>query len=119
MGGDFIINPLWFYIFNVCENLGSVFTIGAFVIGVFTFIVFGICDIDIKEPVKLFKKLAFSFVLFIFLAILTPSQKTCYQMMIASLATEENLKIATDSAQNVIDYIIEKVDVLLEEEKAE
>ena len=119
MGGDFIINPFWFYIFNICENLSSVFTVGAFLIGAFTFVIFVICEIDVKEPMKLFKKLAFSCILFIFLAILTPNQQTCYQMMIASLATQENLIIATDSAQNVVDYIIEKVDVLLEEEKAE
>lgn len=38
-----------------------------------------------------------------------PSKETCYQMMVASQVTEENIKSAEDVIKNSVDYIFEKL----------
>ena len=49
-------------------------------------------------------------VLLMTLNMLLPSKKTCYQMMIASQVTEENVKKAEDVIKDSVDYIFEKID---------
>ena len=39
-----------------------------------------------------------------------PSKETCYQMMVASQVTEENIKSAEDVIKDSVDYIFEKID---------
>lgn len=38
-----------------------------------------------------------------------PSKKACYQMMIASQVTKENIQKAEDTIKSPVDYIFEKI----------
>lgn len=40
---------------------------------------------------------------------LLPSKKTCYQMMIASQITDDNIQKAEDTIKKSVDYIFEKI----------
>ena len=40
---------------------------------------------------------------------LLPSKKTCYQMMIASQITDNNIQKAEDVIKDSVDYIFEKI----------
>lgn len=120
MGGTYIIHPIWFYIFNVCQHLSELsfiallLSIGGFAMA---FFILDFCDFKC-----VCKKFIIAIAILLSLTIFVPSQKTCYQMMVASLATHENVEIAAGTAKNVVDYIIESVDELIEsneEEKAE
>ena len=51
--------------------------------------------------------------------VLSPSEKACYQMMAASIITPNNLETVGTTAENIIDYIIESVDHLLDENENE
>jgi len=43
------------------------------------------------------------------LIIITPTPKTCYQMLVASFVTKENINLVANEAKSSIDYIVEKI----------
>ena len=43
-----------------------------------------------------------------------PSESTCYKMMAAEIVTPDNIEAAGNTAQNIIDYIIESIDKIIE-----
>ena len=66
--------------------------------------------IDEAKIIKTIKKIVVAGVLLMTFDMLLPSKKTCYQMMIASQVTEENVKKAEDVIKDSVDYIFEKID---------
>ena len=50
---------------------------------------------------------------------LIPSEKTCYQMLTASLCTKENIEYLKETGKDLVDYIIETADALTNEEEEE
>ena len=52
--------------------------------------------------------------LLIILGCLIPGTETVYKMLIASFVTPDNVAAAGDSIYNIVDYIIESVDKLIE-----
>lgn len=50
---------------------------------------------------------------------LIPSKETYYQMMAASMITTENINIAGDTITDTVDYIVDSIDKLLEENTSE
>lgn len=53
----------------------------------------------------------------LFLATVIPDKQTCYAMMVANVATPNNLTAVKDSGQDIVDYIIEASERLSKEEK--
>ena len=118
-----IINPLWFYLINLSSNLHiacSVITVLAFII---VFILILLIDMseeefDMGEKFKsLGTKLVIIGIVCTFISILTPSKETCYQMMVASLITKNNIKITAEAGKETIDYIVDSIDKLLDEQE--
>lgn len=105
-----IINPWLFYLVDVISNLKIMFCIFPLVIlaGILLWIV---CDEDANEEKlnRLFKKWFIVVIVFLAFALFLPSKKTCYQMMVASQVTEENIKSAEDVIKDSVDYIFEKI----------
>lgn len=109
-----IINPWLLYLVNFLGDLKDICSIVLIVCGVaMAFLAFnGFIDED-EEKLKANKKtnkrlLAVSLSMLIVITFI-PSKKTCYQMMIASQVTEENVKKAEDVIKDSVDYIFEKI----------
>lgn len=112
-----IINPWLFYLVDVIGNFKS----SCFVLLLIIVIGFGATvlieigeaadelELDTVKVIKTLKRMAVVGVLLMTLNMLLPSKKTCYQMMIASQVTEENVKKAEDVIKDSVDYIFEKI----------
>lgn len=112
-----IINPWLFYLVDVIGNFKS----SCFVLLLIIVIGFGATvlieigeaadelELDTVKVIKTLKRMAVVGVLLMTLNMLLPSKKTCYQMMIASQVTEENVKKAEDVIKDSVDYIFEKM----------
>ncbi len=117
-----IINPLWFYLANVIENVGALlFTIAIFSGSIF--IVLLICSavecFKIETCIKYLKRLLFICIVSSILTSFCPTKDTCYQMMTAAMITPNNITAVGEAATDVVDYIIDSVDTLLEKEDKE
>lgn len=112
-----IINPWLFYLVDVIDN----FKTACFVLILIIVISFGATtlielgdaadelELDEAKVIKTLKKMAIVVVLLMTFNMFLPSKKTCYQMMIASQVTEENVKKAEDVIKDSVDYIFEKI----------
>ena len=67
-------------------------------------------NLKINNCVKIMKKIAVFFAIVIVLLILLPSRETMYTMFTLHYVTEDNIKMVGDSAQDVVDYIFDKVE---------
>ena len=117
-----IINPLWFYLANIVENFGGLLLAIAGFSGAI-FIVLLICGMigcfEIEKYAKFLKRLLITCIITSVLTSLCPTKDTCYQMMTATMITPNNITAVGDAATDVVDYIIESVDTLLDAEDEE
>ena len=121
-----IINPLWFYLIGVSENVACTFWIvgGLLItIGIIIGIVllcegWGMNEDMVKKILKVFKKAVIIGGLLVTVSDLTPSKDTCYKMMTAALVTPNNITAVGEAATDVVDYIVDSVDKLLEGDEA-
>ena len=121
-----IINPLWFYLIGISENVACTFWIvGGLLLA--AGIVIGIlvmcegCNMDadmVKTLVKFVKKAIVIGGILVTVGNLTPSKDTCYKMMTAALVTPNNITAVGEAATDVVDYIVDSVDKLLEGDEA-
>lgn len=109
-----IINPWLFYLVNFLGDLKDICSIVLIVCGVaMTFLTLnGFIDED-EEKLKANKKtkkrlLVVSLSLLIAIAFI-PAKETCYQMMIASQVTDDNIQSAENVIKDSVDYIFEKL----------
>lgn len=112
-----IINPWMFYLVDVINN----FKTACFVLILLIVIGFGAItlieigetadelELDEAKVIKTLKKMAIVVVLLMTFNMLLPSKKTCYQMMIASQITDNNIQKAEDVIKDSVDYIFEKI----------
>ena len=121
-----IINPLWFYLIGISENVACTFGIvgGLLItIGIIIGIVllcegWGMNEDMVKKILKVFKKAVIIGGLLVTVGNLIPSQDTCYKMMTAALVTPNNITAVGEAATDVVDYIVDSVDKLLEGDEA-
>lgn len=109
-----LINPWLFYLVNFLGDLKDICSFVLIVCGVaMVFLTFnGFIDED-EEKLKTNKKtkmrlLVVSVSMLIAIAFI-PAKETCYQMMIASQVTDDNIQSAEDVIKNSVDYIFEKL----------
>lgn len=121
-----IINPLWFYLIGISENIACTFWIvGGIILTIVVIAGILIACVawdeaeKIKDFFKIGKKATIIGILLITIGNLIPSKSTCYQMMTAGLVTPNNITAVGDAATDVVDYIIESVDTLLDAEDEE
>ena len=118
-----IINPIWFYLIGISENVACTFwVVGGLILTASVILgVMLMCDawdIDV-QLLKVFKKTIIIGGLLITVGNLIPSKDTCYKMMTAALVTPNNIAVVGEAATDVVDYIIDSVDQLLEENDKE
>lgn len=127
-----IINPFWFYLIGIANSLGVFLTIIAGLMSIIYFIFLisyfvtsiegGFNKEDKKNMNNFLRKGSIMCFILIIVACLIPNEKTCYQMLTASLCTKENIEYLKETGKNLVDYIIETADTLTngeEEEKRE
>ena len=105
-----IINPIWFYLVGIATTLKIVIAFIAALI-----IVIAIVTAMDKGFIKEVKRLCIIGSILTILFCLIPSEKTCYQMMVASLVTKDNVEYVTETGKDIVDYIIESVDIIMED----
>ena len=105
-----IINLLFFYLIHLADNLrttaGILIFIGLAII-IFATILYGLMDGFTKCTHTLIKTFIIVVCVSIVIVIFIPSQETCYQMFVASLATPDNLNWVVDTGKSIADYIVE------------
>ena len=104
-----IINPLFFYLIHLADNLRTTARILIF-IGlaiIFATTLWGMMDGFTKCTHTLIKTFIIVVCVSIVIVIFIPSQETCYQMFVASLATPDNLNWVVDTGKSIADYIVE------------
>ena len=110
-----IINPWLFYLVDVIGNFKLVcfalLLLAVLGLGVTTIIRYDEAEeeLDEMELIKNLKKMVIVAALLITFSIFLPSKKTCYQMMIASQITDNNIQKAEDVIKESVDYIFEKI----------
>ena len=112
-----IINPWLFYLVDVINNFKTscLALLLIIVIGFGSTVLIEVgeakdeLELDAVKVIKTLKRMAVVGVLLMTLNMLLPSKKTCYQMMIASQVTEENIQKAEDTIKSSVDYIFEKI----------
>lgn len=119
----YYINPIWFYLSDICYStkgvmLGMAITLVCFGLigylitsGIATEWEFHLNSEDEKKQEKWFKRFKVSIILGIiamFLFCIIPSKEGVTKMMIASVVTQENVQSIKGDAKELIDYITEK-----------
>ncbi len=106
-----IINPIWFYLIQVSNSFKIASGVGAAILGVVAFFIFAASQETYYEEteekyIKVCKLCIKVAVILLVLAVVLPSQETCYQMLIASQVTTENINTLIDTVKNCVDYIV-------------
>lgn len=112
-----IIHPLWFYLFEVLTNLSTILLTVGIISAVFVIVFF--IDLAIENAVDTAIKTLKKYIIFILVVFLLnsliPSKETCYTMMAASMVTPNNINTVGQTTEEIVDYIVDSVDQLLEE----
>lgn len=126
----YIINPTWFYWISVVSSLEVFLVIMGLLMGCVVGIValsymiakenalaypnssrgeIAFCEF-VEKKFKL-KTLTIISIIFLALPTLIPSKTVMTQILVASQVTHENLAVVQESAVELIDYIVEKVNI--------
>ena len=109
-----IRSPLYFYLIFLGESFGFPMVLcGMGLLVVAAMIAF---ENGVTKSVK--KLFIFGILLFT-LESFIPNESTCYKMIAASMVTPNNIEAIGTTAENVVDYIVESVDKLMEEKENE
>ena len=122
-----IINPIWFYFASTLDGLKEfLYIIGiliALVGAVATIVlIFGDPTSDFEEKIcniicPKYAKCLWIGLFITSLGILTPNQNTIYKIMAVNLITPNNIETVGGVTTDIIDYIVDSVDKILEENK--
>lgn len=115
---NYIINPMFFYLANICETIKVISLVLFIVSGValifmafFIFNEYAYCDEDDKEY-KLLKKwtkiVGIALTISLTLLLFVPSEETLYKMQLAKLTTIENVDKTFEYIDKAVDKILEQ-----------
>ena len=113
-----IINPLWFYLIDVLAFFGESACFISIAI-ILIMVIGGIVMIDRFSEIedwfksKTFKKVMTLATIMLIIGMLIPAEETAYKMLIASLITPDNIAATGGAIQDIVDYIINSVNELL------
>ena len=113
-----IINPLWFYLIDTITSL-KVIVVALGLLLLLALIFISMLSSYTNDEFLNFwktkgKKGLLPILFLIIFGCLIPGTETAYKMLIASFVTPDNVAAAGDSIYNIVDYIIESVDKLIE-----
>lgn len=121
----YIINPLFFYLASLADNL-QMLSIIVFSVSLIVAIIFGVvwcCEIndyncfrsddDDKTQIlnffkKMFKTSIITVIVSATLMAIVPSEETINKMIISSVITKEKIEGVKTDAKELVDYIVEK-----------
>lgn len=109
-----IINPWWIYLAGQCENVMALLTIGGAFLLVAS-IIWGIAHMegDVQRSPKKIFTIA---IIALLISALIPDQETVYTMMTVRYVTPNNIKTVGSTVESTIDYIVDKIDEIIEKE---
>lgn len=108
-----IINPLWFYLFDMIDNICVLALVVGSLTGLFcVFLFLEVRPFDEKEN-KIFKRAVILCCASILFAALLPSKEVLCQMLVASYITPDNIELVGDAGQSIVDYIVESIGEIL------
>ena len=116
-----IINPWLIYVAEVSENLRVINIIIGVILSIITglFILFSL--VEEEDPFANYKKIVRPLILVsiitICLGIIIPSKDTIYTMIAFNQLTPSNIEGAKGDCKEIIDYVIEKVEEINNENK--
>lgn len=102
-----IINPMLFYFIGVGTHIQTILIITAALFGLL-FAGWALAEM------KIYKKFLIPCIICAVAAALIPSKETCYTMMAATIITPDNLTTVTDSGKDLVDYVVDSVDKILD-----
>lgn len=114
-----IINPWLFYLIDKAEYIASPLILIGVVFWVATIVIYFPAGDNEEWAVRFLKNTKLIRILLtigLIIAMLLPSKETSYKMLAASMVTPNNIATVGETAEDVIDYIVESVDTLLEKE---
>lgn len=120
-----IIHPIWFYLFDIGQSLGDTLMAFGILFSIAGAIIYFICAVaaadneDIPKPFSRFRGFLWIGVFLCIVSGLIPSKETGYAMMAANIVTPNNIEAAGDTATDIIDYIVDSVDKLIEDNENE
>ena len=116
-----IIHPIWFYLLDIGQSLGQTLMAFGILFSIAGAIIYFICAIaavdneDIPKPFSRFRGFLWIGAFLCIVSGLIPSKETGYAMMAANIVTPNNIEAAGDTATDIIDYIVDSVDKLIED----
>jgi len=123
----YYISPWVFYVLGVIDTVRGV--AGCLIFGIVLFEIFIVCfmvyawieseDEWVEKSKRYFSKSIIPLVIASVILIFVPSKETCYQMLIASQVTVENVNGVKETVKEVANYIIEASDKLSGDSKNE
>lgn len=120
----YYINPIWFYLIGVVDNLKRAEILVCIVsVAAALFCIFAVAmESDVldfkhlndwnKMLIKISKTCIITTIIVGILAVFTPSSETCEKMLISSVVTHENVEATKEDAKEFIDYLFEKIEKL-------
>ena len=110
-----IISPWWFYLFDIVAVIDGVTLAILLILGGIMITILFACVICGENFPKCWKPMLITFIITLFFNLFIPSKETCLQMAVASLVTPDNIAAVSDTTTNIVDYIVDSVDKLLED----
>lgn len=113
----YIVNPIWFWLISIVDNLGTAAIIVAvflIFIGIILIAVIVSCYTeDQYEEMKKIKphfiKIIVALVITVTIAVLTPSRQDMEKIIVFSTLTKDNITAATNYGKDLVDYVFDKI----------
>lgn len=118
---EYYINPSWVYWINVLDWVEGIALFSMILCGVaciVAFIImmenrsFGKDDEDYKTAKKFTITFLVLTVVFMLIAVFVPSKTVMIEMLIAKLATKQNVELTVESLKSVVDYVVDAIKTL-------
>ena len=117
----YIIPPSFFYLASVFDTLkfaAFIAFIVSAIVGCFAYGFYaselkdllkgyGFCEKDVKNEQRVFKVSVICAIISLILAVLIPSKNTMIEIMVAKIATYENVNMTIGTIKAIMDYIVE------------
>jgi len=113
---EYYINPSWVYWINVLDSAKTVAVVILILCGIGSVVSFWIAmenlafgkdDGDYKAGMKCLKVFLALTVLSLLIVVFVPSKTVMIEMLVARLATKQNVELTVESLKSVVDYVAE------------
>ena len=124
---NYIINPMWFYWIGMLDSLLIVSILISIVLGIILIVAgitsivsysdYGKEDENFKSSFKVVKIVSTLLSIVLMITIFVPSKQTIYTMMTAKLVTTDNMQIVKEEGKELIEFLTEQIEDLIDTEE--